>query len=82
MKLPADCEAALAQLDAYRRGSLPPDEVTSMQEHLDGCRDCLSYKVHEEAFLDRLSNAARNHVCPEELRTAIEQMIANEARGN
>ena len=78
--LPADCEAALAQLDAYRRGTLSPGEIATMQRHLDGCRQCLSYKTHEEAFLDRLSNAARNCACPDELRASIEQLVAKESR--
>ena len=80
MTLPAECEAALAQLDAWRRGVLPPEEVASMQAHLDACRGCLSYKCHEEALLDRLSNAARNCSCPDELRATIMQMIATGSR--
>jgi hypothetical protein len=78
--LPAECEAALAQLDAWRRGVLPVTEVASMQQHLDACRCCLSYKHHEDALLDRLSNAARNCCCPDELRAAILQMIAKDSR--
>ena len=80
MTLPAECEAALVQLDAWRRGVLPPEEVASMQAHLDACRSCLSYKCHEEALLDRLSNAARNCSCPDELRATIMQMIATGSR--
>ena len=78
--LPAECETALAQLDAFRRGTLPPEEVASMQRHLDACRCCLSYKCHEDALLDRLSNAARNCSSPDELRAAILQMITTGSR--
>lgn len=80
--LPAECEEALTQLDAFRRGTLPANEVASMQRHLDGCRHCLSYKFHEDALLDRLSNAARNCACPDELRAAIEQLVDKESRDN
>lgn len=80
--LPPECEAALNQLDAFRRGELPPQEMTSLRAHLDACRRCYSYKLHEEAFLDRLVNAARNAKCPEDLRSTIYQMVAKESRDN
>ena len=78
--LPAECETALAQLDEYRRGTLPSNEVATMQRHLDACRACLVYKVHEEALLDRLSNAARNCSCPDELRATILRLVATGSR--
>ncbi len=80
MTLPAECETALAQLDAWRRGTLPAEELASMQTHLDACRRCLSYKCHEDALLDRLSNAKHNCCCPDELRAAIMQIIATGSR--
>jgi anti-sigma factor (TIGR02949 family) len=80
--LPPECETALEQLDAFRRGELPPDEMQSLRGHLDACRRCFSFKQHEEAFLDRLVAAARKTSCPEELRATIYQMIAKESRGN
>lgn len=80
MTLPAECEAALAELDALRRGTLPASEVASMQRHLDACLHCSTYKLHEEAFLDRLAGAARKHSCPEQLRATISQLLAKEAR--
>jgi anti-sigma factor (TIGR02949 family) len=80
--LPPDCEAALLQLDAYRHGELAPEDLQSLREHLDACRRCFSYKLHEEAFLDRLVVAARNGSCPEELRATIYQMVAKESRDN
>jgi anti-sigma factor (TIGR02949 family) len=80
--LPSECETALQQLDAFRRGELSPDEMQSLRDHLEACRRCFSFKKHEEAFLDRLVTAARNAKCPEELRSTIYQMIAKESRGN
>jgi anti-sigma factor (TIGR02949 family) len=80
--LPPECEAALEQLDAFRRGELPPDDMQLLRIHLDACRRCFSYKLHEEAFLDRLVAAARNSTCPEELRATVYRMIAKESRGN
>lgn len=80
--LPPECEAALLQLDALRRGELPPDEALLLRGHLDGCRRCLCFKMHEEAFLDRLITAARNATCPDDLRATVYQMIAKESRDN
>jgi anti-sigma factor (TIGR02949 family) len=80
--LPPECETALQQLDAFRRGDLPPEEMQSLRGHLDACRRCFSFKLHEEAMLDRLVAAARNSRCPEELRATIYQMIAKETRDN
>jgi anti-sigma factor (TIGR02949 family) len=80
--LPPECESALMQLDAFRRGELANDEMISLRAHLDACRRCFSYNQHEEAFLDRLVTAARNAKCPEELRATIYQMVAKESRDN
>jgi hypothetical protein len=80
--LPPECEAAVEQLDALRRGELPPDEAALLRLHLDGCRRCLCIKLHEEAFLDRLVSAAQNATCPDELRATIYQMMAKESRDN
>lgn len=78
--LPPECEAALAQLDAFRRGELPPDEVATMQRHLDACSHCLSRHHHEQAFLERLAGAAKNCCCPDELRATITRMVSEAAR--
>ena len=80
--LPPECEMALQQLDAFRRGELPPDDMQSLRMHLDECRRCFSYKLHEDAFLDRLVAAARNSSCPEELRANVYRIIAKESRDN
>jgi anti-sigma factor (TIGR02949 family) len=80
--LPPECESALQQLDAFRRGELPDTDMQSLRRHLDECRRCFAFKQHEEAFLDRLIVAARNCSCPEELRATIYQMIAKESRDN
>ena len=74
--LPPECEAALAQRDAFRRGELPAAEVAAMQRHLDACCHCLARHHHEQAFLDRLAGAAKNCCCPDELRTTIAQMVS------
>lgn len=80
--LPPECETALQQLDSFRRGELPPDDMQSLRTHLDACRRCFSFKLHEEAFLDRLVAAARNCNCPEDLRATVYRMIAKESRDN
>jgi anti-sigma factor (TIGR02949 family) len=80
--LPPECEMALQQLDAFRRGELPADDMQSLRMHLDECRRCFSYKLHEEAFLDRLVAAARSATCPEELRASVYRIIAKESRDN
>ena len=80
--LPPECETALLQLDAFRRGELPPDDMQSLRAHLDACRRCFSFKRHEEALLDRLLSAARNSTCPEELRATVYRMITKESRDN
>ena len=80
--LPPECETAIQQLDAFRRGELPPEEMQSMRGHLEECRRCLAFKQHEEAFLERLLTAAGNCTCPEELRATIYRMIAKESRDN
>lgn len=77
-----ECETALQQLDALRRGELDTAELLSLRDHLEACRRCFSFKKHEEAFLDRLLAATRNSTCPEELRSTIYQMIAKESRDN
>ncbi len=79
--LPPECEAALAQLDAFRRGELPADELESMQQHLAECRRCLAHKHHEDAFLQRLAKITRDG-CPEPLRITITQLIAKETRAS
>jgi hypothetical protein len=78
--LPPECETALQQLDAFRRGELADDEMASMRGHLEACRRCLAFKQHEEAFLERLLTAAKNCNCPDGLRATIYQMIAKESR--
>ena len=80
--LPPECETAIQQLDAFRRGELPAEEMLSMRGHLAACRRCFAFQQHEEAFLDRLLAAARNCSCPEELRATIYRMIAKESRDN
>ena len=80
--LPPECETALQQLDAFRRGELAAEEMASMRGHLEACRRCLAFKQHEEAFLDRLLTTAQSCTCPDELRTTIYQMIAKESRDN
>lgn len=78
--LPPECEAALAELDAYRRGELPASEVESIQRHLEACIHCSTYKLHEEAFLDRLASVARTTCCPDALRSTISQMLIQDVR--
>jgi hypothetical protein len=80
--LPPDCESALAQFDALRRGELPAAELDSLQRHLDGCRRCYSHKKHEDAFLERLLETTRRARCPEELRESVMRMIAKASNGN
>lgn len=80
--LPPECESAILQLDAYRRGELADPEMTSLRTHLEECRRCLAFNQHESAFLERLLTAARNSTCPEELRATIYRMIAKESRDN
>jgi DNA-binding FrmR family transcriptional regulator len=80
--LPPDCEAALDQLDAFRRGELDAGDMLSLQHHLEECRRCYAFNQHEAAFLDRLISAARNCSCPDELRAAVYQIIAKESRDN
>ncbi len=80
--LPPECESALEQLDAYRRGELSSDDLRTLRGHLDACRRCFSFERHEVAFLDRLVAAARNSSCPDEVRATIYQMIAKESRDN
>ena len=80
--LPPECETALAQFDAFRRGELPTAELDSLQRHLDECRRCYSHKRHEDAFLERLLVATRNARCPEELRQSVMQMLAKASNDN
>ncbi len=80
--LPPECEAALQQLDAFRRGELDHGDLESLQRHLEDCRRCYAFNQHEAAFLDRLITAARNCSCPDELRATIYQIIAKESRDN
>lgn len=82
MMLPPDCVAAIDQLDALRRGELADTALRSLYEHLEACRRCAAFRVHEEAFLDRLIAAARSCTCPDEVRATIYQMIAKESRDN
>ena len=80
--LPPECETAIEQLDAFRRGELAPADMQSLRDHLDACRRCFSFKLHEEALLDRLLAAARSSTCPDQLRATVYQMIAKESRDN
>ena len=80
--LPPECESALAQFDALRRGELLVHELDSLQRHLAECRRCYSYKRHEDAFLERLLSTTRNARCPEELRQSVMQLLAKESRDN
>lgn len=80
--LPPECEAALQQLDAFRRGELAASDLHSLQMHLEECRRCYAFNRHESAFLDRLITAARHSRCPEELRANVYQMLAKESRDN
>jgi hypothetical protein len=80
--LSTECQAALDQLDAMRRGELSGGELQTLMAHLDSCLRCHAYERHEAAFLDRLITAARNATCPDDLRATIYQMIAKESRDN
>jgi len=80
--LPAECEMAIQQLDALRRGEIAADELLTLREHLDACRRCYTIQCHEDAFLERLLLVTRNTRCPEELRVTIARMIARESRDN
>jgi hypothetical protein len=80
--LPPECESALLQLDAFRRGELPDSDMQSLRMHLAECRRCFAFNRHEAAFLDRLITAAKSCTCPEELRATIYSMIAKESRDN
>jgi hypothetical protein len=80
--LPPECETALLQLDAFRRGELSPSQIDVLQGHLDACRRCFAFNSHEAAFLDRLVAAARSCTCPEDVRATIYLMIAKESRDN
>jgi anti-sigma factor RsiW len=82
MMLSAECEAAIDQLDALRRGELAATAMSSLYAHLEACRRCTAFKAHEQAFLDRVITAARNCSCPDEVRATIYQMIAKESRDN
>jgi hypothetical protein len=80
--LPPECESAIQQFDAFRRGELPDDQLRSLRDHLAECLRCYAFKQHEEAFLERLLAATKSCSCPEELRATIYQMIAKESRDN
>ncbi|MGH7583374.1 MAG: zf-HC2 domain-containing protein [Gemmatimonadales bacterium] len=80
--IPPECEMAIQQFDAFRRGELAPRELVSLRSHLDTCRRCYAFHRHENAFLERLLAATRNARCPEQLRTDITRLIAKESRGN
>ncbi len=78
--LPPECEAALRQLDALRRGELSALETASLHQHLAACRRCLRVKEFEDAFLERLRAAGLTEQCPETLREKIRAQCADGTR--
>ncbi len=78
--LPPECQAALLQLDAYRRGELDTGEQDVFLRHLEDCAYCLCMERYERAFLERLRATTTSHICPDELRARISEQLVREAR--
>jgi anti-sigma factor (TIGR02949 family) len=75
-----DCEQAIAHLQDYLKRELTPDLVVEVRNHLERCRDCLTYARFEESFFLMLETQARREICPSELRARILSALRAEAR--
>ena len=78
--LPAECQAALLQLDTYRCGEMTTDEEATFLHHLEECAYCLCMERYERALLERLRATTEPQTCPETLRARISEQLLREAR--
>jgi anti-sigma factor RsiW len=63
-------------LAAYLDGELPPQELSSLQEHIEACPRCAA-EIAEFVSLRRSLRSARNHFSPSaELRQRVQKQIA------
>lgn len=73
------CERSPAQLYLYLDGELAPPETDEMAQHLRTCHACQAEVAAHRRLQGLLRTALPEHEVPEQLWTAIQQRLAQEA---
>ena len=65
------CEDAIRRLDDYADRSLPPEELSLVEAHLEECLHCARQFQFEEALIDGLKTRLRRLSIPRRLLRSI-----------
>ena len=76
-----DCNETLKELERFLDGEVPGQTRESIQNHLDGCLDCLSaYDFHAELRLI-IAKKCREQSVPPGLLAKVKDCLGMEASG-
>jgi len=64
------CDKAKAELEEFLHRELSAQDLTDIQEHLDGCEDCSSEHLVGLTLTQKVQRACQEKA-PEELRASI-----------
>ncbi|MFN2565046.1 MAG: zf-HC2 domain-containing protein [Gemmatimonadaceae bacterium] len=73
-----DCDAVMRQLWDYLDGELTEERMAAIREHLALCGRCYPQYDFEQAFLDTLVRARREHSDPEGVKRRVMTALQSE----
>jgi anti-sigma factor (TIGR02949 family) len=74
-----DCDAVMRQLWDYLDGELTDERMAAIREHLALCGRCYPQYDFEQAFLETLARARREHSDPERVKRRV--LVALQSEG-
>ena len=75
------CEDALKLVHEFIDGELETVSTDQVKQHFDMCQRCYPHLQLESTFRDALRRAAKDTETPEDLRSKLTAMIAEERAG-
>ena len=73
-----DCDAVMRQLWDFLDEELSPERMDAIRAHLAMCKRCNPHHEFENAFLDAVSHARREHSNPARLRDRVFAALRSE----
>lgn len=69
-----DCEKLLTSIYAYLDNECSPDDLSSIKEHLELCRECFK-RVDFERLLRQHMREKTDHGCPDRVKLRIQKIL-------
>jgi len=75
------CEEMFRRLDDYLDRELPPEQMTRVRQHLDGCAACAEEFAFEAEVLEEVRRKVRRITVPQPFVQRLTDALARERSG-